>query len=110
MTEITVFVPDAIGNHAFALANFFQGMINKLHKNRHKDAITLPDIPMLMELLRGEIVEFEEQLGMDKFDTNTLVELMDVANFAYLAYGALVREGVGNGKQPNSTGYTPTVR
>jgi hypothetical protein len=47
-----------------------------------------------MDLLVEEIVEFENQLEEDKFNENSLVELMDQANFSFLAYVALRRQGV----------------
>jgi hypothetical protein len=51
-------------------------------------------IPQILDDLQQEVIEFEEQMALNKFDENTLVELMDTANFAYLAYVALRMQGV----------------
>jgi hypothetical protein len=76
------------------LDRFFQGMILKLALNAHKKTPTSKDIPAILDHLREEVVEFEEQLARDKYNENTLVELMDAANFAFLAYVALRLQGV----------------
>jgi hypothetical protein len=69
-------------------------MIKKLDKNSHKATPTTSDIPDIIDLMVLEIDEFETQLKEDKFNENTLVELMDAANFAFLAYIALRLQGV----------------
>jgi hypothetical protein len=69
-------------------------MIHKLDLNSHKDTPTVKSIPQILDDLQQEVIEFEEQMALNKFDENTLVELMDTANFAYLAYVALRLQGV----------------
>jgi hypothetical protein len=76
------------------MIDFFDGMMKKLDKNSHKDTPTKETLPKIMDLLREEIKEFEEQLYKDRFDENSLIELMDQANFSFLAYVALRMEGV----------------
>jgi hypothetical protein len=76
------------------LTNFFDGMMVKLDTNSHKNTPTIKSIPEIIDNLMEEVVEFEEQLARDKFNNNTLVELMDTANFAFLAYVALRLDGV----------------
>jgi hypothetical protein len=71
-------------------------MIDKLDKNSFKDTPTVKSIPQILDDLQQEVIEFEEQMALNKFDSNTLVELYDTANFAYLAYVALRLQGVGN--------------
>lgn len=97
MPEITLQVPDELEKYRTHLYHFVDGMIAKLYKNRHKDAHTLPRMGVLVDLLKQEIVEFEEQLEANKWDTNSLRELMDTSNFAFLAYCVLREEGVGDG-------------
>jgi hypothetical protein len=81
------------------MLTFVQGMVTKLDKNSHKETPTTHDIPGILDLLHEEILEFEEQLNRDKFDENTLIELMDTANFAFLAYVALRMQGVNHGRK-----------
>jgi hypothetical protein len=69
-------------------------MIHKLDINSFKDTPTVKSIPQILDNLQEEIIEFEEQMALNKFDENTLIELMDTANFAYLAYVALRLQGV----------------
>jgi hypothetical protein len=97
--NITVHVPQSIEKYAQNLADFFDGMIDKLDKNSHKDTPTVKTIPAIIDNLREEVVEFEEQLAFNKFDENTLIELMDAANFAFLAYVALRLQGVEHGNK-----------
>jgi hypothetical protein len=93
-TNILVQVPDSLRDWHPLLLDFFAGMIKKLDKNSHKDTPTIESLPRIMDLLVEEIVEFENQLEEDKFNENSLVELMDQANFSFLAYVALRRQGV----------------
>jgi hypothetical protein len=94
MDEITVDVPVSLQKHARHLAKFFEGMIRKLDKNSHKDTPTIHNIPTIVDLLVEEVVEFEDQFHTDRNNENSLIELMDVANFAFLAYVALRNQGV----------------
>jgi hypothetical protein len=87
-------VPNSIAKYGEHLMWFFEGMLIKLDKNSHKTTPTSKDIPAIIEDLREEVIEFEEQLALNKFDENTLIELMDAANFAFLAYVALRLQGV----------------
>lgn len=64
-------------------------MMEKLEKNSHKDTPTKGDLTQIMELLRGEIEEFEQQIYNDRFDRNSFLELADIANFAFIAYVAI---------------------
>lgn len=97
-TNIVITIPTALFPHHTHLQKFFEGMIKKLDKNSHKATPTTADIPTILDLLVLEIDEFETQLREDKHNENTLVELMDVANFAFLAYVALRLQGVEHAK------------
>jgi len=92
--NVIVQVPDSIKTWHPLILRFFEGMIAKLDKNSWKQTPKVESLPRIMEMLKDEIEEFEEQLEMDKFDENSLIELMDQANFAFLAYVALRMEGV----------------
>jgi len=94
-----IHVPDSLLEYTDTLADFFDGMIRKLDVNSHKKTPTTKDIPDIIENLREEVLEFEEQLALNKFDENTLIELMDTANFAFLAYVALRLQGVKHGSK-----------
>ena len=93
-TNIVIQIPNSLFGYHTSLRDFFEGMVMKLALNSHKDTPTTKDIPEIIENLREEVIEFEEQLARNKFDENTLIELMDAANFAFLAYIALKLQGV----------------
>jgi len=93
-TNVVIQVPNSLFGYHTHLKLFFEGMIMKLALNSHKDTPTTKDIPEIIENLREEVIEFEEQLALNKFSENTLIELMDAANFAFLAYIALRMQGV----------------
>lgn len=99
--EILLDVPQTLQPYTHLLAKFFEGMIKKLDKNSHKSTPQTKDIPAIIENLREEIVEFEEQLALNKSDENTLIELMDAANFAFLAYVVLRSQGVEHRETPS---------
>lgn len=88
-------VPPSLEQYRHLLEEFFIGMIHKLNLNSHKDTPAREQIEGIISLLRREIEEFEEQLAKDKFDPNSLVELFDTANFAFLAFVAMRLDGVG---------------
>ena len=75
-----------------------------MRKNSHKETPTVASLETIMDLLVEEISEFEEQVAKDKFDENSLIELMDQANFSFLAYVALRMQGVEHVKR---TGFPP---
>jgi len=97
--NILVQVPDSIAQYREHLQEFVKGMVAKLDKNSYKETPTKETIPKIMDLLRTEIREFEEQMDKDKFDENSLIELMDQANFSFLAYVALRIQGVEHGSK-----------
>jgi hypothetical protein len=90
-------IPKSLEQYTDHLQGFVDGMITKLDKNSWKETPTVNTIPDIINLLRAEIEEFETQFFEDKYDQNVLVELMDAANFAFLAYVALRLQGLGNG-------------
>jgi len=96
---IVTSIPKSIEQYQEYLRRFFEGMITKLDKNSHKSTPTVETLPKIMDLLRQEIIEFEEQLADKKFDENSLIELMDQANFSFLAYVALRLQGVEHGPE-----------
>jgi len=89
-----IHIPNSLNRYNDYLESFFEGMMKKLDKNSHKETPTTKNIPEIIAHLRAEIIEFEEQFVLDKHDENSLIELMDVANFAFLAYVALRMQGV----------------
>jgi hypothetical protein len=91
---MVIHIPNSLNQYNDYLEAFFEGMMKKLDKNSHKETPTTKNIPQIIEHLLEEVHEFEDQLSTDKFDENTLIELMDVANFAFLAYVALRMQGV----------------
>jgi len=95
--NILIQVPDSLEKYRPMLLDFFRMMIDKLDKNSHKDTPTRETLPKIMDLLLDEIIEFEKQVADDKFNENSLVELADQANFAFLAYVALRKQGVEHG-------------
>jgi hypothetical protein len=95
--SITIIIPKSIEKYADDLQMFVSGMVKKLDKNSWKETPTLKSIPQIIDLLGEEVTEFEQQFYDDKYDENVLVELMDAANYAFLAYVALRLQGLGNG-------------
>jgi hypothetical protein len=96
---ITISIPDSLKDWDVLLCDFFIGMIHKLDANSHKQTPTKESLETIMTLLVDEIIEFEAQIYKDRFDENSLIELMDQANFAFLAYVALRNEGVSHEKK-----------
>jgi hypothetical protein len=96
---ITLEVPNSLKEWQPLLQDFFNGMMKKLDKNSHKKTPTINSLPEIMDLLELEIDEFEEQITTNKFDENSLIELMDQANFSFLAYVALRSQGVEHGTE-----------
>lgn len=92
-------VPKSLMKYEEMLHDFFNGMMMKLDKNSHKETPTRESLFSIMDLLMEEINEFEQQIQEDKFNENSLIELMDQANFSFLAYVALRLEGVKHEKQ-----------
>ena len=90
MSELRIQIPKSIEMYKEHLGMFFGGMLDKLDRNSHKSTPTIHTVPKIMDHLQMEVKEFEDQFFTDKSDPNTLVELYDVANFAFLAYVALV--------------------
>jgi hypothetical protein len=66
------------------LDKFVQVMVEKLEKNKHKDALEPPDLPKLMRLALTEMGEVVEQLLRDEADPNMIRECADAANFMFL--------------------------
>lgn len=92
MPMIEVFVPPGVAKYAADLQLFVEGMVKKLDKNSHKNTPDREQLDAMIQLLHGELAELEEQIELDKFDDNALVESQDVANFAFLIFTALRRD------------------
>jgi hypothetical protein len=86
---LIVEVPPTLEQHKYLLEKFVESMVLKLHKNSHKETPTIKTVPEIIDLMMLEVDEFEEQFFENKDDPNALLELADVANFAFLAYFAL---------------------
>lgn len=81
------------------LRDFLDMMVFKLHQNSHKETPTRDQIPAIVAGIRREIEEFEEQITLEKDDPNSLVELADAANMAFLAFVALRNQGVKDARE-----------
>ena len=86
-------LPESLTLHEERLREFFQGMMMKLDKNSHKRTPETTDIPKMVCMLLAELEEFNDQFDADKTHPNTIIELFDVANFAYLMFFALRNQG-----------------
>lgn len=82
-------IPDGVHKWSKYVDEFIFMMMYKLEKNKYKNTPTKEDLEAIMERLRGEIKEFEEQIAINKFDRNSFLELADIANFAFIAYVAI---------------------
>jgi hypothetical protein len=91
------------------LREFFQGMVYKLDLNAHKKTPDVTDIPSMVILLIEELTEFTKQFKHDKDDANTLIELFDTANFAFLIFLALRNRGAADWRSgPRGMSNEPT--
>lgn len=97
---LPVYIPEELAHYKDELLLFFTGMIYKLQLNAHKDTPTKPKIPELMFRMMGEIGELTQQIIDDKSDPNSLWETFDTANFSFLIYLALLRDGVKDPRWP----------
>jgi len=86
---------------------FMQGMLFKLDKNSHKNTPEIEDIPGMVRMLLVELTEFQDQFRDDRHNPNTLIELFDVANFAFLMFLALRNQGHADWR--NTPGETPVA-
>lgn len=105
--KIEVDIPESINDYGQLLSDFVKTMVHKLDKNSHKETPTKESLPAIMDLLVEEIYEFEQQIEADRFNENSLMELADQANFSFLAYIALRKQGVKHGQgntNPDGTG------
>lgn len=91
--------PPTLQSYRNHLRDFVDMMVAKLHDNSHKTTPSREQIPDIIALLREELREFEEQLAENRDDLNTLVELADASNFAFLAFVALRSQGVKDARE-----------
>lgn len=87
--ELTLHIPESLAQYNVDLYRFFTAMLVKLDKNSHKRTPEVEDVPRIIERMQVEVGEFEEQFAIDALDMNTLFELADVANYAFLANVAI---------------------
>jgi hypothetical protein len=90
---MTLGLPQSLELLEERLREFFQGMLWKLHLNAHKRTPEVTDIPGMVDMLLGEIEEFNEQIQIDIEDANASIELFDTANFAFLIFLAIRNRG-----------------
>lgn len=83
MPDITISIPEEMGDYSNDLRYFFDTMVRKLFTNRHKGFSKDFDINGLIGGARKELNEVEQALdGQGQFEV--AVEAADVANFAFL--------------------------
>lgn len=90
--SIKIEIPSSIEVHRRDIEKFVKLMVHKLDINSHKNNPTRADASKMIELMKDEVLEFEEQYQDDKTDPNASLELADCANFALLAYVSLNNE------------------
>lgn len=86
-------LPSSLTIYEERLREFFQGMLYKLDMNSHKKTPEITDIPGMTKMLLRELDEFIEQFNEDRKHANTVIELCDVSNFAFLMFLALRNQG-----------------
>lgn len=99
MTNIVIPTPPSMQVYREHLREFFAGMMRKLDMNSHKSTPQESDIPTMINLLTGELQEFRDQFISNSRDPNVLVELYDVANYAFLMTVALRNAGTQTTKE-----------
>ena len=90
--SITLVVPDSIEFMAPMLGRFFEGMVHKLDTNSHKEPPRKCDVTAFILKLQGEVLETYKQWLENKHDPNLLMELCDIANFAFLVTVSMAYE------------------
>jgi hypothetical protein len=93
MTQIAIATPPSLQKYRSHLRSFFEGMVRKLDLNSHKNTPDKEQIETMLELLRAELTELEDQLKENRLSPNSLVETQDAANYAFLIFLALRRDG-----------------
>lgn len=93
MTNISVPIPPSLSAYRGHIREFVSGMIRKLDMNSHKNQPDNKDIEKLLAGVLRELSEFQDQLSDDKYDPNTLIELMDAANFLFLIFVSMRNTG-----------------
>jgi len=99
MTKISINVPSSMRVYREHLSEFIGTMMRKLDMNSHKNVPETKDIPGMVQRLKEEIEEFEEQQKFDPTAINNIMELVDASNFAFLAFVALRNNGVKTRKE-----------
>lgn len=93
-------IPSILRSHESTLREFFDGMVFKLAVNAHKDQIDARSIPGLIDLMLDELREFKDEIGPDgTAEPNALQEAFDGANFWYLLFQFLRKNGVPDARE-----------
>lgn len=80
---LRIFIPDEIAELAPDIQRFFDSMVYKLRRNKHKGRWPDLDAAKTLQLLRGETKELEEALSEGNVAEITM-EAADIANFALI--------------------------
>lgn len=93
-------IPSVLRSHEPTLREFFEGMVFKLAVNAHKDDIDARDIPGLIDLMLDELREFKDEIRPDgTASADALQESFDGANFWYLLFQFLRKQGVPDARE-----------
>jgi hypothetical protein len=87
---IEIEIPPEIKQYVPDLSALFNGMVYKLHKNRHKGKWEDLDLSRAMELIQDEIEELDQALNFGQ-GGEALIEACDVANFALIIASIILR-------------------
>jgi len=89
-TIIEVEFSSEVAQYAIPMAKVLSACVEKLIKNKHKDApASMHDVQKLRRLLAGEVLELDNQMAENKLDPNMILELADCANFLFLIQYAI---------------------
>jgi len=87
---VNVELPSEVSQYAIPMAQILSACVEKLIKNKHKDApASMHDVQKLRRLLAGEVLELDNQMAENRLDPNMILELADCANFLFLIQYAI---------------------
>lgn len=90
--KITVDIPEDIAEYGSHLENLLRLCVTKLFVNAHKSTPDMNEAEEMIDRLREELKELEDQLVENRLKGNSLLEIADVVNFALLTYIAIRNE------------------
>jgi predicted ribosome quality control (RQC) complex YloA/Tae2 family protein len=90
--KIEIEIPDDIAEYGDHIKNLLGLCVTKLFVNAHKITPDIKEAEDMIDRLKEEVQELEDQLTENRLKGNSLLEIADVVNFALLTYIAIRNE------------------